>query len=404
MAASVRLRLQTELVRRWRVSLPPPDYPDILEDLRKRVTQIASQSCNKPEVQFFGSFATGFCKADADADFSLTYRSFDPYLQGITRIDEQDHKKLFRFSRTAVADGMKGVRFVDATIPVVQMEDPGTSLKCDVTIGNLGGVENSRMLRRIHDVHPVISLYVHTVKEWAKSKEVIAPEKMSFNSFTMTTMAIMVLQELGILPVFVNQSGELGELTVADVEAALKAHALPQVYKDLRADDDAMMGEALFFLFERFALYYKSFDFVNGTVSLMCPRRLRTLYKDVAREYLNNMSVVRRLKWEQYHDTHLKEAGPFEENAFSATMQSEEAQRNPTSFFIVEDFANFVNCGRRVHPQRGKLLVEEFGKLHGMLTTHIGSEAVLSDMFVKTNRFPKSFVDSRLDKRVKHFD
>lgn len=393
--------LALELVRRWRASLPPPEHTEFLQDLRVRVTRMAAQVCNKPELQYFGSVATGFCRADADADFSLSYRSFDPYLQGVVRFDEQNSKKLSRLSRTAANEGMKGVRFVDATIPVVQFEDPATNLKCDVTIGNLGGVENSKMLKCMHDVHPVVPLYVHTVKEWAKAKEVIAPEKMSFNSFTVTTMAIAVLQELAVMPVFLNQSGELGELTVPDVEAAIALFKLPPIYHTLGKDDDAMMGEACLFLLESFAKYYRAFDFVNGTVSLMFPRRMRTLYKEVAAEYLRNLAIKKRSVWEQYHTEHLREAGPFDENALSATLQSEAAQRNPGAPFVVEDFANLVNCGRRVHAPRAKVLLEEFGKLQQQLAS---GTATVGELLAPTNRFAKSFVDSRLDKRVKHFD
>ena len=339
-----RADLGNRFVKAYRQAALPDGHKELLEDLISRVRDIAQQCVNKPEVECFGSFVTGFCKPTSDVDMSLTYRNHNWLLLGHPKVDEQASKKLSKFSKSAAAMGMDSVRYVEARIPVVSFVDGITSLNCDVSIGNVGGVENSKMLRMMHHVHrDLIGCFVHSVKEWGKAREVIAPDRGTFNSFTVTTMALMVLQELGILPVFSNPSGKYGELTVKDVETALVGWKLPPAYDRVVSDDD--LAEANLFLLSSFGQYYSALDYKIATVSLICPRRLRSGYQQSASSYLDKLSKDKKKVWEEFNNE-LK-LGPVDDYDFCEAMRAEQVQRPHTSPFVVEDIANMVNCGRR---------------------------------------------------------
>ena len=400
--ASHKQKFISSMMRNYRDSALPINHTDVLEDLTKRVRSIAAMSANKASVELFGSYISGFCKPTSDADFSFTYRSFSHWLQGISKVDDQNGKRLIRFSKEATAQGFINTRYIEARIPVVQMVDSVTDIHCDVSIGNVGGVENSKILRMVHDIHPdLIGAYVHLVKEWGKAREVIAPDKAMFNSFTMTTMALMVLQELGIVPVLHSPTGTFGELTVVDATRHLEHWKLPPIYDTLDTDDK--LGEAVLFLLQKFAEYYTRFDFKTGTVSLMYPRRLRSIYAEIVATHLELMSDYKKNEWEKHHEEH-KSDGPFDLNDFSEAMKNEAKQRVSNSPFVVEDFVNYVNCGRRVVAPRVPLVQKEFQRLHDLLMRQDAQLPDFSEVVAPTATKLRSFHEGdKNDKRVRHF-
>ncbi|PWU95412.1 hypothetical protein C4B63_22g64 [Trypanosoma cruzi] len=401
---AARRKFIKDMMAHYRASQPPTDHETILKDLQERVLDIGLRSVNKAHVELFGSHVSGFCKPTSDVDLSLTYRNFSPWLQGMERVDEQNNKRMMRFSKEAAEMGMEDVRYIRARIPVVQFIDSLSGLHCDLSIGNVGGVENSKILAAIREVFPdFYRAYIHLVKEWGKAREVIAPERSTFNSFTVTTMALMVLQELGLLPVFSKPTGEFGELTLPDVQLQLESFKLPAIYDSLQGDDEKL-GEAVFFCLQRFAEYYSKYDFRSGTVSLIHPRRHRSVYEKVVKQYLERLGVKKRIEWEKHLAEH-KEDGAFDENDFSAAMQNEATQRPCTSPFVVEDFVNYVNCGRRVQATRVQHVQQEFNRLHEML---VNKEAELDfeEVFRESDVVPRFHgfegVGAR-DPRVKTF-
>ena len=374
-----------------------------VQDLTERMVDLTSRCVNKTHVELFGSLVSGFCKPGCDADFSLTYRNFSPWLQGISSVAEQDLKRLTRVSREAGNMGMEKVRFIHARIPVVQFEDPVSGIHCDISIGNLGGVENSKILAAIHNFLPdFYGAYVHLVKEWAKRREMIDPDKLMFNSFTITTMALMVLQELGLLPVF-RPSGAFGELTLSDVENALSTFELPPIYEGISQDDERL-GEAVYYCMLRFAEYYSKFDFKNGTVSLMCPRRHRSLYASIVAKHLELLEARKRKEWETYlgsETTASVHMSAFPERAFKDAMENEVIQRTSNTPFVVEDCVNYVNCGRRVPPSRVGHTQKEFKRLYDMLREE--NTVTFQGVFEPSHVVPLVHDASRHDDRVRQF-
>ncbi|ORC89023.1 mitochondrial editosome-like complex associated TUTase [Trypanosoma theileri] len=393
-----------DMMSHYRASQPPADHQEILKDLQERVLDIGMRSVNKAHVELFGSHVSGFCKPTSDADLSLTYRNFSPWLQGLERVDDQNNKRMTRFSKEAAEMGMEDVRYIRARIPVVQFTDSLTGLHCDVSIGNVGGVENSKILAAIRGIFPdFYRAYIHLVKEWGKAREVIAPERSTFNSFTVTTMALMVLQELGLLPVFSSPTGEFGQLTLPDVEKQLEKFTLPPIYDSLHGDDEKL-GEAVYFCLQRFAEYYSKYDFRSGTVSLIHPRRHRSVYERVVKRHLELLGARKRMEWEKHLAEH-REDGAFNENDFSASMQNESTQRPINTPYVVEDFVNYVNCGRRVQASRVRHVQQEFTRLREMLIEK-ESELRFEEVFRESDVVPRFHgfegVGTR-DPRVKTF-
>lgn len=66
---------------------------------------------------------------------------------------------------------MTEVACIHAVIPVVQFVDPHSTIHCDVTIGNIGGVVNSKILGKLREIYPdFYGAYIHTVKQWGKAR------------------------------------------------------------------------------------------------------------------------------------------------------------------------------------------------------------------------------------------
>ncbi|KAG5480373.1 hypothetical protein LSCM4_06139 [Leishmania orientalis] len=399
-------KFMAESIARYRASQLTPNDKEAIADLQLRMLDLCSRCVNKAQLVLFGSLATGFCTSGADADLSLTFRNFSPWLNGLDRVDEQNGKRLARVGREAGETGMENVRFINARIPVVQFQDPTSGIRCDITIGNLGGVENSKILSEIRRVLPdFYGAYVYLVKEWAKRCEVVAPEKSMLNSFTITTMALMVLQELGLLPIFVP-TGTFGELTLTDVERVLGSWKLPPVYEGIEQDDERL-GEALYFCLLRFAEYYSKFDFGHGTVSLMCPRRHRSLYAKIVKQHIQLLGERKKKEWCAYllggQDDRASStiSSHFPQRSFDESMRHEAVQRQADTAFVVEDFVNYVNCGRRVPAARGPKVHLEFKRLYELLRNeaHVGFDEV----FRETQSIPLTHMPDRPDPRVEVF-
>ena len=158
------MALAEAIVHRYRAAMLPPGYEKELAALLGRMTDLARGNMTHPKMEFFGSYRSGFCKNGADADLNLSWFHGSFVLQGHPSYEHRASIYLDGFAKHAARAGYEGVKYVDARIPVVSFKDHILGLDCDVTITNCTAVENSKMLRLIHDRHPVIGVYVATVR------------------------------------------------------------------------------------------------------------------------------------------------------------------------------------------------------------------------------------------------
>ena len=233
------------------------------------MSTISAKNASTVQESISSGLSAGFYKKGADADFSLTWSGYNYLCQGHEKFDDVVNKKLLRLGKTAAEEGMEGVRHVASRIPVVQFSDHvNPEILVDISVGNIGGVENSKILRLIHDLHPVIPLYIFAIKEYGKMRQLISPECGTFNSFTQTVMALSVLQELGLLPVFSRQTGLFGQMTLDDAKFILSPtqnnFKLHPALAGLNPKDDAAMADAVLFMLCKYAEYYANFNFEQG--------------------------------------------------------------------------------------------------------------------------------------------
>ncbi|KAL0505888.1 LOW QUALITY PROTEIN: hypothetical protein Q4I32_003466 [Leishmania shawi] len=243
--------------------------------------------------------------------------------------------------------GMENARLINACIPVVQFQSPTSGICGDLTIGNLGGVENSKILAEINRVLPdFYGVCVYLVKEWTKKCDVVAPDKSMLNSFTMTTMTLTVLQELDLLPILLP-TNTYSELTLPNAQRTLDTFQQPHVYEGIE-QDDVLPGVVVYFCFLCFAEYYSKFDFNNSTVNLMYPRRHRSLYAKIVKEHIEPLGVRRQKGWGTYllgdhGDSVGHPPSPFPQKSLEESMRHEVVQRQAGMAFAVEDFVNYVS-------------------------------------------------------------
>merc|ERR1711964_116043 len=113
------------------------------------------------------------------------------------------------------------------------------------------------------------------------------------------------------------------------------------------------------------------------------PRRMRPLYKESAEYYMRVLGESKREAWEQFHkEQNLGAVNPVE---FEASMQSERIQRTVDSPVVVEDFVNFVNCGRRLTAARQEPVFDEFKKLKESMAS--GTVVTATELFKRTSKF-----------------
>jgi DNA polymerase sigma len=100
------------------------------------------------------------------------------------------------------ASGMANVLAItQARVPLCKFYDPEFDLRCDITVGNMLGVENTRMIRTYLDIHPVVQPLIQLVKHWAGRRDINDPANGStISSYAYSLMVINFLQRQSILP------------------------------------------------------------------------------------------------------------------------------------------------------------------------------------------------------------
>ena len=202
----------------------------------------------KPRIHTMGSIQSQFCTKSSDVDLHISLRDYNNYHQGLDD-EHQAAKDILLFTGNLIKNCKLGtnIMYINSIIPVLSFEQqiqqeiqniPRSILdrfnsnqkisfdkenemhdetetvllnrlrQYDITINNSSGVVNSNIFCLIRTIHRfLIPFFVHILKLWAKNKEIIAPHKGNFNSFTFTTLILSFLQEIKLLPSNYKENG-----------------------------------------------------------------------------------------------------------------------------------------------------------------------------------------------------
>ncbi|ORX75232.1 PAP/OAS1 substrate-binding domain-containing protein [Anaeromyces robustus] len=83
-----------------------------------------------------------------------------------------------------------------ARIPICRFKDPGTGLKCDLTVNNRISISNSELIRCYMDLDPRVRDIVMIIKKWAKCRGINTPKEHTFSSYSYVLLCISFFQNI----------------------------------------------------------------------------------------------------------------------------------------------------------------------------------------------------------------
>nr|UUA79863.1 Cid1/3 [Paramecium bursaria] len=143
--------------------------------------------------QYYGSFCNGFGLNTSDVDFTILTNSYveeSQLLRDISKILKNDENPRSRFIVKSEA--------LKARIPNLSIEDKQEKIDIDLSINNLLGVINTKLLYNYSQLHPSIQQGGVLIKVWAKKWDLI--QKNKFSSYALILMWIYFLQQKHNLP------------------------------------------------------------------------------------------------------------------------------------------------------------------------------------------------------------
>lgn len=81
-------------------------------------------------------------------------------------------------------------------VPILQVKDNKRGFECDICIGNLLGVTNTKMLKLYSEIDPRVRPLIYVVKHWAKLRHINDPPSGSLSSYSYVILVINYLQSI----------------------------------------------------------------------------------------------------------------------------------------------------------------------------------------------------------------
>ncbi|KAJ3411315.1 hypothetical protein HDV05_002379 [Chytridiales sp. JEL 0842] len=186
---------------------PPPDFHPLRHRLLRQLQNLLNRtfpSSSKLTVHLFGSSANGLGGPSSDVDVTIRIPpGFDPSTHPASNVPF--------LSMLLRNEGMKDVvAITGAKVPLCKFTDPTTNLKCDLSVGNMLGVHNSRLLQTYCSIHPVSRPLILLVKSWAKERDLNDAGAGTVSSYAWSLMVINFLQRKGMLPALQQVGGKKG--------------------------------------------------------------------------------------------------------------------------------------------------------------------------------------------------
>jgi len=134
------------------------------------------------EVLLFGSFATGLCNQNSDADFSVIDRS-----RKIKSID-------------ALANALRGLGYTNvvsipgARVPIATFVDPVDNVQCDISLNTRHGVYNSKLIDAYRRVDDRFMPLWFAIRHLAKKNKILSGRLRFLTSYALVMMMIAFLQ------------------------------------------------------------------------------------------------------------------------------------------------------------------------------------------------------------------
>lgn len=147
-------------------------------------------------IRAFGSWENGFAMTGADLDATC-------FLEGVV---EQDARRASREMQEHLLPRLKEhPRFEviqevwTARVPILKLRFE-QSLEVDLSCHNPQALQNTQLLRKYANLHPIVRDLVIAVKLWAKGEEVCGAFRKHLSSYSLTLMVLYFLQVCAGMP------------------------------------------------------------------------------------------------------------------------------------------------------------------------------------------------------------
>ncbi|KAJ3213611.1 hypothetical protein HDU67_002662 [Dinochytrium kinnereticum] len=147
------------------------------------------------KAHLFGSSVTGLGTSRSDVDVTLE-------VPGTGNPEDHPCSNMYNLSKILRNAGMqKVIAVAHARVPICKFFDPKFRLSCDINVGNMLGIANSRLISTYLKLEPRLHPLIMVVKHWARSREINNPSAGgTISSYAYALMVINFLQVRGILP------------------------------------------------------------------------------------------------------------------------------------------------------------------------------------------------------------
>ncbi|KAJ3106222.1 hypothetical protein HDU97_006855 [Phlyctochytrium planicorne] len=147
------------------------------------------------KAHLFGSSVTGLGTSTSDVDVTLE-------VPGSGNPEDHPCSNMYTLGGILRRAGMQKVATIaHARVPICKFYDPVARVNCDINVGNMLGIANSRLLSTYLKLDPRLHPLIMLIKHWAKSREINNPAGGgTISSYAYALMAINFMQVRGLLP------------------------------------------------------------------------------------------------------------------------------------------------------------------------------------------------------------
>lgn len=172
----------------------PSEEQEAAKDaLFRQVEQAGKESLDGCTAELFGSAGTKQWMPGSDLDICLLAPDVTTSASQVRSL-----RKVARALRQTGASHNIQPRF-HAQMPILRWtprrpDRPG-SIACDISVGNVLAVANTRLMASYLDLDDRVPLLLRAIKVWARKRGINNRQRGSFSSFALTLMLIHVLQK-----------------------------------------------------------------------------------------------------------------------------------------------------------------------------------------------------------------
>ena len=232
-----------------------------LAEIRTLFSSHVAPFVGASRVALFGSCANGLWTRNSDIDLTFIVPACNAKVKTITKLrvirDFLDKSTKHNFEFLPIVE--------NARIPVLKVKYlKGPPLWVDVSINNISGVENTKLVETWCRMDSRFAPLYHRIKQWATERNINDRATGTLSTYTLLLQLVYVFQTLGIFPLFstYQKSPDLQSFDELNgIERELPFGVPVVVRKDSYSEEFILKH-----FFEIFSNFENGAEIIDGTV------------------------------------------------------------------------------------------------------------------------------------------